>query len=507
MLLVSLAPVFKRVLIANRGEIAVRICQTLQQMGITAVAVYSDPDRGALHVVRADEAYPLDGTTSAETYLRIDKIIDIAHAHRIDAIHPGYGFLSENAEFAQACCDAGITFIGPKPDVIRTVGDKIEAKRAMQGAGVPVVPGWSGDCTGGLAVVQEQAQALGYPILVKAAGGGGGKGMRVVRRADDLESALESAAREARSAFGDDRVFLEKLIDKPRHVEFQIFGDEHGNVVHLFERECSIQRRHQKIIEESPSPALTPELRSKMGAAAVSAAKAVGYTNAGTVEFMLDADGQFYFLEINARLQVEHPVTESVTGRDLVVDQLRIAAGQPLGFTQDDLSQVGHSIECRVYAEDAAHNFMPSTGVIDHYIPPSGRCVRVDSGVTVGSEVSVHYDPMLAKLIVSGRDRDDALDRMRWALERYVVLGVTTNIAFLRRLIEHPRFRTSDIHTQFLEEENIACEPASIPDAAWVAAALASDQVAATSGGQMAGHAAKPSVTGPWNSGGGWRNS
>ena len=375
---------FRKVLIANRGEIAVRIAQSLQQMGITAAAIYSEADAHSLHARSADEAYALGGKTSAESYLRIDKIIDVAKAHGVDAIHPGYGFLSENADFAQACADARITFIGPSPQVIHDMGDKIIAKQSFIAAGVPVVPGWSGPEDAGVEMIRGQAAKIGYPVLIKAAAGGGGKGMRVVQTEKDLATSLDAARREAQAAFGDGRIFLEKYISRPRHVEFQIFGDGRGNVVHLFERECSIQRRHQKIIEESPSPALTPQLRQKMGEAAVRAARTIGYTNAGTVEFMLDDAGNFYFLEVNTRLQVEHPVTEMITHQDLVRAQVLVAAGEELPFTQDELRQEGHAIECRIYAEDPARGFLPSTGTLAHYLPPIWANIRVDSGVSEG---------------------------------------------------------------------------------------------------------------------------
>ncbi|MEK6643950.1 MAG: acetyl-CoA carboxylase biotin carboxylase subunit [Planctomycetota bacterium] len=492
---------FKKVLIANRGEIAVRIAQTLQQMGITSVAVYSDADRRALHVQVADEAYPLPGNTSAETYLRYDKIIALAEEHGVDAIHPGYGFLSENEDFAIACADARITFIGPSPDVIRDMGDKIIAKEKFIAAGVPVVPGWSGDATLGIDTIKQEAAKIGYPVLIKAAAGGGGKGMRVVHQERDLASSIEAAQREANAAFGDGRVFMEKYITRPRHVEFQIFGDSHGNVVHLFERECSIQRRHQKIIEESPSPALSPELRAKMGEAAVRAAKAIGYTNAGTVEFMVDAEGRFYFLEVNTRLQVEHPVTEMITHHDLVRAQVIVAAGGKLPFTQDELRQQGHALECRIYAEDASRGFLPSVGVLEHYAAPSGPNIRVDSGVAEGNEVSVYYDPMLSKLIVWGRTRDEAIARMDWALARYVVMGVTTNIEFLCEVLNHAEFRAGRLHTQFLDEHKIA-SAATIPDEALMAAALAGRN---GSGASHAMTTEERRVPSPWQSAGGWR--
>ncbi len=491
---------FDKVLIANRGEIAVRIAQTVQQMGIAAIGVYSDPDAGAVHVQACDEAYPLEGRTSAETYLRGGRIIEIARAHGVDAIHPGYGFLSENAAFAQACADAGITFIGPSPEVIRAMGDKIVAKKAMERAGVPVVPGWAGEGEPAADVLAQAAEQIGYPVLVKAAAGGGGKGMRVVERAADLAAGVEAAQREARGAFGDPRIFLEKYVTRPRHVEFQIFGDSQGNVVHLFERECSIQRRHQKIVEESPSPALTPDLRAEMGAAAVRAAQALGYTNAGTVEFLLGPEGSFYFLEVNTRLQVEHPVTEWITGHDLVRAQVLVAAGEPLPFTQQQLSQRGHAIECRLYAEDPASGFLPSIGRIVDYLEPSGPNIRVDSGVALGSAVEVYYDPMLAKLTVWGRDRAEAIARMRWALARYVVLGVTTNIDFLADVVSSADFAAGHTDTHFLER--LHADDAGPSDEAILAAVIAAGEL--HRGGRRAGMPTPQSSdrhVSPWSAG------
>lgn len=495
---------FKRILIANRGEIAVRVAQTVQEMGIAAIAVFSEPDRHGAHVTCADEAYALEGATSAETYLRIDKIIDIAKKHRVDAIHPGFGFLSENEDFAQACADAGIVFVGPSPSVIRDMGDKIIAKERFTAAGVPVVPGWSGAADVTLEELKSIASGIGYPVLIKAAAGGGGKGMRVVRSEAELQSSMEAARREANSAFGDARVFMEKYITRPRHIEFQIFGDSHGNVVHLYERECSIQRRHQKIVEESPSVALSDELRATMGQAAVRAAKAIGYVNAGTVEFILDESGAFYFLEVNTRLQVEHPVTEMVVGHDLVRAQIVVAAGGRLPFEQADLRQTGHAIECRIYAEDASRQFMPSTGRIEHYLEPKGPGIRVDSGVRAGSEVTVHYDPMLAKLVTWARTRDAAISRMAWALRRYVVLGVTTNIEFLHRVVSHPAHVAGRLHTHFLEEhaESLLGDAVGPPDLAFAAAALASGRLRSVPG-RTAG--ATATASGPWEIAGHWR--
>lgn len=501
-------PVFQKVLVANRGEIAVRVMRTLQEMGIQTVALASDPDLQAEHVRLTDEVIHLPGEKPADTYLQAEKILKLAKARGVEAIHPGYGFLSENAAFAQACADAGMVFIGPQPDVIRDMGDKITAKQLMQSAGVPVVPGWSGDAETPFSVIQQEAEAIGYPILVKAAAGGGGKGMRLVKAPEELEAALAAAAREAQSAFGDARVFLEKYITRPRHVEFQVFGDHHGNTVHLFERECSIQRRHQKIIEETPSPALSPALRKQMGEAAVKAAQAMHYTNAGTVEFILGEDGGFYFLEVNTRLQVEHPVTEMTVHHDLVRLQVNIAAGHPLPFTQADLQQDGHAIECRIYAEDPARNFMPGIGRLAFYRPPVAPFVRLDSGVREGSEVTVHYDPMLAKLVVWGKDRTAALQKMSWALSRFAVLGVANNIEFLKAIIDHPQFVAGNIHTHFLEAYPISSNADSIPTEAVLIGALASQIVKSRLTGR--GDGVQPSETvklSPWAQGGAWRQT
>jgi len=449
----------KKVLIANRGEIACRIIQTLQEMGIQTVAIYSDVDADANHVLLADEAYPLAGVKTGDTYLNVDKILIIAKNANVDGVHPGYGFLSENAGFATACAKAKITFIGPSPEVIDAMGDKLIAKSTVEKAGVPTVPGWTGDMTTPLQTIQKEANRIGYPLLVKAAAGGGGKGMRRVEEADGLQDALEAAQREAKNAFGDSRVFLEKYITRPRHIEFQIFGDQHGNVVHLFERDCSIQRRYQKVIEESPAFGLSPKLREKMGQAAVAAAKAINYTNAGTVEFIVTPEDDFYFLEVNTRLQVEHPVTEMVTHLDLVRLQIDIADGKPLPFKQADLKQIGHAIECRIYAEDPSRNFMPATGKLQVYELPTGPNIRVDNGYREGYNVSVHYDPMLAKLIVWAESREAAIAKMRWALSHYIVLGLTHNIDFLRQIIEHPAFAKGDLHTHFLTDHPITPEP------------------------------------------------
>lgn len=503
---------FSKILIANRGEIAVRITRTLREMGVRAAAVFSEPDAGALHVREADEAYPLGGTTSAESYLRGEKLLEIARAHGADAIHPGYGFLSENAAFAQACADAGVTFIGPTPAAIRAMGDKILAKETMRKAGVPVVP--SAECQDGdtLDAVAKRAAGVGFPLLVKAAAGGGGKGMRLVREAGELATLMEAAKREAQKAFGDGRVFLEKYIDRPRHVEFQIFGDARGGAVHLFERECSIQRRHQKIIEETPSPAVTPLLRERMGGAAVQAARAIGYQNAGTVEFILSPSGEFYFLEVNTRLQVEHPVTEMTVLKDLVRAQVLVAAGGPLPFRQDELRQHGHAIECRIYAEDPAHGFLPCVGRLERFIPPAGPGVRVDAGFTEGDEVTTYYDPMLAKLIVWGEDRAAALARMRAALRRFVILGITTNIEFLHDCIAHPAFERGEIDTHFLQTHDIAgqthdIDPRAtrIPDEVYLAAALTRGADRHHGAGVHTLHTGTDIQADPWRSFSGWR--
>jgi len=463
---------FSKVMVVNRGEIALRVIQGIQAVGLSAVAVYSDADANSLHRKQANEAYPLAGESATDTYLNMDALLAIAKQAGVQAIHPGYGFLSENATFAQRCAEAGIVFIGPPPNVITAMGDKIAAKHAMTQAKVPVVPGFTLDEAFDGPSVSKEVEAIGYPVLVKAAAGGGGKGMRLVHQAEDLLAAIESARREATKAFGDGRVFIEKYIERPRHVEIQVMGDHHGNVVHLFERECSIQRRHQKIVEESPSPALSDELRTTMGNAAVAAAKAIGYTNAGTVEFIVAPDGSFYFLEVNTRLQVEHPITELVTGVDLVRWQLLVSQGEALPLTQAQLSQRGHAIECRIYAEDPATGFLPATGTLHHVQWPEGPTIRVDAGVETGSEVGIHYDPMLAKLIVWGETRAVALQTMERALQETILLGLTTNVGFLLNLIRHVAFQAGTIHTHFLTEHPI--ETATHPsNALWAVTALA----------------------------------
>lgn len=441
---------FKKVLIANRGEIAVRIIKACQELGIKTVAIYSDVDKSAPHVQIADESINLGDPTPSESYLNIPKIIENVQKIGAEAIHPGYGFLAENPDFAKACHDSGIKFIGPKPEVITLMGDKIEAKKTMEQADVLVIPGYHG-LKQDMATLVKEGKKIGFPLLVKATAGGGGKGMRIVNSEDDLEQSIESAKRESKSAFGNDSVFLEKYLDKPRHIEFQVLADEQGNIIHLFERECSIQRRHQKIIEEAPSPVMTKKLRELMGNAAVAAAKAVGYTNAGTIEFMVDGDLNFYFMEMNTRLQVEHPITEATIGIDLAKWQLKIASGKKLTLTQKDVTQRGHALECRIYAEDPSNGFLPSIGKLKKVELPTGPNIRNDTGVETNLEVTPYYDPMLAKLIVSAENRDESINKMIWALSRYVVLGVTTNISFLKKVLEHNEFRKGNITTHFID--------------------------------------------------------
>jgi acetyl-CoA carboxylase biotin carboxylase subunit len=443
---------FKKVLIANRGEIAVRIIRACRELGLETVAVFSEADRNALHVRYADEAHLLGPAPSRESYLRADKILDIAKRTGADAIHPGYGFLAEREDFAARCHDLGITFIGPKPSSIAAMGDKAEARATVIKAGVPVVPGTEdvGNMTND--DLLRIAPQIGFPLLIKATAGGGGKGMREVRSLEEMPTLLQSARREAEAAFGDGNVYLEKLVEGARHIEFQIIADSHGNVIHLGERECSIQRRHQKLVEESPSPFLDDELRKKMGDVAVKAAQAVDYINAGTIEFLVDKDRNFYFLEMNTRLQVEHPVTEMVTGIDIVAEQIRIARGRQLSYTQEQIKFNGHAMECRVNAEDPFNNFIPSTGQITHSILPTGPGVRVDTGVYPGFQITPYYDPMIAKLIVWGETRAQAILRMRRALEEYRIVGVRTNIPFHQTLMDSHRFMGGQFDTRFVEE-------------------------------------------------------
>jgi acetyl-CoA carboxylase, biotin carboxylase subunit len=443
---------FKKVLVANRGEIAVRIIRACRELGIDTVAVYSEVDRSALHVRYADEAYLLGPAPARESYLRADKIIDIAHKCGADAIHPGYGFLAERDDFAAACEEAGIIFIGPKPSSIAAMGDKAEARATVVKAGVPVVPGTEGMGSMTDEELLAAAPQVGFPLLIKATAGGGGKGMREVKSLEEMPDLLQSARREAESSFGNGNVYLEKLVEGARHVEIQILADTHGNVIYLGERECSLQRRHQKLLEEALSPAVDEELREAMGNVAVKAAKAVDYVNAGTIEFLLDKDENFYFLEMNTRLQVEHPVTELVTGIDIVKEQIRIARGRTLSYKQEEVKFNGHAIECRINAEDPYNNFMPSTGRITHSLLPTGPGVRVDTGVYPGFEITPFYDPMIAKLIVWGETRAQAILRMRRALEEYRIAGVQTNIPFHQTMMDSHRFMGGQYDTRFVEE-------------------------------------------------------
>ena len=445
---------FTKILIANRGEIAVRIIRTCRELGIRTVAIYSEPDAESLHVRMADEAVCVGPAASSQSYLKIDAIVDAALAVKAEAIHPGYGFLSESPDFARAVTSAGLTFIGPTPEAMEVMGSKTSARRAAVEAGVPIVPG-TVEPLRSFEEASATAEKFGYPVMLKAAAGGGGKGMRLVIAANDLRSAFETAQAEAAAAFGDSSLYLEKAVERPRHIEIQIFADTHGNVVHLGERECSIQRRHQKVIEECPSPINDPELRRQMGEAAVKIGRQVNYTGAGTVEFLMaDATREFYFLEMNTRLQVEHPVTELVTGRDLVREQFAVASGAPLSFTQEDVDWQGHAIECRIYAEDPANNFFPSPGTITHLQEPAGPGIRIDSGVTRLSEVSIHYDPMIAKLAVWGRTREEAIERLRRALDEYEVSGITTTLSFFREVVNDEDFVDGRLDTGFIARFN-----------------------------------------------------
>ncbi len=440
---------FKKILIANRGEIAVRVMRACRELGIPSVAVYSEVDRASLHVRHADEAYFIGPAAATESYLNIEKILDVARRSRADAIHPGYGFLSENSRFARACQEAGIKFIGPTAEAMELLGSKTRARQAMQRAGVPFVPGSSHGLEFAEAV--QVAKQVGYPIMLKAAAGGGGKGMRAVRSEQELRSAFEAARSEAERAFGDGEVYIEKLIENPRHIEMQVLADEHGHTVWLGERECSVQRRHQKVLEESPSPIVDAEMRRSMGEAAVKVAEIGGYTNAGTVEFLVDGNRNFYFLEVNTRLQVEHPVTEMVTGLDLVHLQIRIAAGEPLPFRQEGVQLRGHAMECRIYAEDPDNNFFPSPGKITLLLMPAGPGIRRDSGMYEGWSVPLDYDPLLAKLIGYGSDRRQTIMRLRRALHEYFVGGIKTNISLFRRILKNPEFVAGQLDTGFLD--------------------------------------------------------
>lgn len=490
----------RKILIANRGEIAVRILRACREMGISTVAVYSEVDRRAPHVLLADEAVEIGAAEPAQSYLNIEKIIGAAQEKRCDAIHPGYGFLSENAQFARRCTEAGLIFIGPDAGAMEKVGDKITARQIMQKAGVPITPGAEIQ-DGDWPAIQKKARQIGYPLMAKAAAGGGGKGMRVVRRPAELQGAVEAGRREAQAAFGDGTVYLEKFIEKPRHVEFQVLADHHGRIIHLMERECSVQRRHQKIIEETPSPALDENLRRQMGETACRVMQAVGYNNAGTVEFLLDEARNFYFLEVNARIQVEHPITEMLTGIDLVKQQIGIAAGEKLSLRQEDIRPRGHALECRIYAEDAENQFLPSIGKLLLVKEPQGPGVRCDSGIYSGLHVTHYYDPILSKLIVWSESRSQSLRKMDRALAEYVILGVKTPIAFLRELLRHPGFVAGDLHTHFVEEYFSGWKAAAAPEEV-LHAALAAAAVAAQPGTRRSG--GKDKMPTPWQALGKW---
>ncbi len=501
---------FKKILIANRGEIAIRIMRACKELGVKTVAVYSDADKNSQHAQFADEAIHIGAAPAKESYLNADVLIQAALASQADAIHPGYGFLSENASFAGTVASAHLTFIGPSADSIRAMGDKAESKIAMKRAGVPTVPGAEG--LESESDFKKAAQEIGYPVLVKAAAGGGGKGMRVVNQVEELKEAIESARREALNAFGDDRLLVEKYIADAHHIEFQVFGDTHGHIVHLFERECSTQRRYQKIIEETPSPLLTPELRKQMGEAAVNAARAVNYYNAGTVEFIFDPTlsslrepqgSAFFFLEMNTRLQVEHPITELTTGLDLVQWQIRVAAGERFPYSQEQLTQRGHAIECRVYAEDPANGFLPSTGKLLQYIEPRGPGIRVDSGFRVGDEVTHFYDPLLAKLIVFGESRETAIQKMQAALREFVVHGVTTNIDFLQDVLTHEDFAAGNVSTKWVENNFKWTPPA--PSFESLAAAALADFTFANHQPEIV-NSNEPDPYSPWKNPNGFRN-
>ena len=494
---------FKKILIANRGEIAIRIIRACKELGIKTVAVYSDADKNSQHIQVADEAIHIGAASPKESYLNADVLIRAALDSNADAIHPGYGFLSENASFSGEVASANLTFIGPSADSIRAMGDKAESKRMMKKAGVPTVPGMEG--LESEEDFQKAAKAIGYPVLVKAAAGGGGKGMRVVNEKGELKESIEGARREALNAFGDERLLIEKYIPNAHHIEFQVFGDQHGHLVHLFERECSVQRRHQKIIEETPSLLLTPKLRAQMGEAAVKAAQAVNYYNAGTVEFIFDpTSSTFYFLEMNTRLQVEHPVTELTTGLDLVHWQIRVAAREYFPYSQDQLTQRGHAIECRVYAEDPANGFLPSTGKLLQYIEPRGPGIRVDSGFTSGNEVTHFYDPLLAKLIVQGEFREVAIQKMQAALREFIVHGVTTNIDFMQAVLSHSDFAAGKVSTKWVED-SLHWSPLVEPSfESLIAASLA--EITLPSSKLQVSNSNEPDPYSPWKNPSGFRN-
>jgi acetyl-CoA carboxylase, biotin carboxylase subunit len=500
---------FKKILIANRGEIAVRVIRACHEMGIAAVAVYSEVDRAALHVRHADEACPIGAATASESYLNIPKILDAAKRSGVDAIHPGYGFLSEDARFAQACAHAGVKFIGPSATAMEMMGSKTRARQAMERTGIPLVPGTASGLES-LEQAEQIAAKVGYPVMLKAAAGGGGKGMRLVHTPKELNSALESARSEAERAFGDGQVYMEKAIINPRHIEMQVVADEHGNAIYLGERECSIQRRHQKVLEESPAPIVDSEMRRKMGEAAVRVAKAAGYSNAGTVEFLMDERENFFFLEMNTRLQVEHPVTELVTGIDLVHLQIRIAAGEKLPFVQNDVQIRGHAIECRIYAEDPDNNYFPSPGTINLLMEPSGPGIRLDSGVYEGWNVPMDYDPLLAKLIGYGSDRVQAIGRLTRALGEYFVGGIKNNISLFRRILHDPDFRAGNVDTGFLDrmlkKQNSGQVDTKLSEAAVIAAGMGVAMGSAVSASDPA-NAASGSKNNSGNAASGWKSA
>jgi 3-methylcrotonyl-CoA carboxylase alpha subunit len=496
---------FAKILIANRGEIACRVIRTARRLGIATVAVYSDADERARHVLAADEAYRIGAAEAKDSYLRGDRILEAAQRSGAQAIHPGYGFLSENAAFAEACAAAGVVFIGPPASAIRAMGSKSAAKALMARANVPLVPGYHGDDQDPQRLARE-AERIGFPVLIKASAGGGGKGMRTVNAAGEFEPALASCKREAASAFGDDRVLIERYVVRPRHVEIQVFADTRGDCVYLFERDCSVQRRHQKVLEEAPAPGMTPERRAAMGEAAVAAAKAIGYVGAGTVEFIADPAGTFYFMEMNTRLQVEHPVTEMITGEDLVEWQLRVAAGEPLPKVQDELQLRGHAIEARIYAEDPDKGFLPAVGRITHLATPATDAdVRIDTGVANGDEISPHYDPMIAKLIVWGEDRARALTRMRAALEDFQVSGLATNVAFLRRLVASTPFAAADLDTGLIERARSELFPPELPVSSETLALAALAELADHEATARARALASNDSWSPWGRCDGWR--
>ncbi len=496
---------FRKILIANRGEIACRVIRTARRLGIATVAVYSEADRSAMHVDLAEEAWPIGPPPVRESYLNIDAILDAVRNSGAEAVHPGYGFLSENAEFVEACAAAGVVFIGPSASAMRAMGSKAAARALMQRSGVPLVPGYHGEDQDPVRLVEE-AEQIGFPVLIKAAAGGGGRGMRVVAGVAEFAAALAGAKREAAGAFGDDRMLIEKYLPQPRHIEIQIFADIHGNAIHLFERDCSIQRRYQKVLEEAPAPGLDPKRRRAMGKAAVAAARAVGYVGAGTVEFIADAEG-FYFIEMNTRLQVEHPVTEMVTGLDLVEWQLRVAAGEALPVDQRDVQLRGHAFEARLYAEDPERGFLPQTGILSELRFPPADIARVDTGVRRGDRVTPFYDPLIAKIIVWGADRPAALDRLRRALAETALLGVVTNLGLLFRIATHPRFAVAAVDTGFIERHRDALLPGQRPasSAALAVAAVARLLARASTASAMAARSGDPNS--PWARSDGWRLS